>query len=72
MAREAPTYRDELEEIIRFFGGKRILTVSDVAKYTGRTRDWTREKLGVCGDVTVVALAHMMVDLNKKSIRERT
>lgn len=71
MAKEAPTYRDELEEIVKFFGSKRILTVSDVAKYTGRTRDWTREKLGVCGDITVVALAHIMVNLNNKSIKER-
>lgn len=71
MAREAPTYRDELEEILKFFGGKRILTISDVARYLGRTRDWTREKFGVCGDVTVVALAHKLVDLNSKSIKER-
>lgn len=35
MPRERPTYRDNLEDILAFTGGKRILTINDVRQYTG-------------------------------------
>lgn len=35
MPRERPAYRDNLEDILSFTGGKRILTINDVRQYTG-------------------------------------
>lgn len=35
MPREFPAYRDNLQDILDFFDGRRMLTVSDVRKYTG-------------------------------------
>lgn len=61
MPREKPTYRLELEELTRYFGPRRILTVTDVANYTGRSRNWCREHLGCSYDgMTVVQLAHAL------------
>lgn len=61
MAREKETYRLELEQILAYFGDKRILTLTDVATYVGKTRDWTRSHLGVTGEgVTAVKLAYIL------------
>ena len=58
MARENETYRLELEQILAEFNGKRVLSVSDVAGYVGRSRKWCREHLGIGGEgVTAVKLA---------------
>lgn len=35
MPREKPTYRDNLQDILEFFDGKRILSLDDVRRYTG-------------------------------------
>lgn len=35
MPRERPAYRDNLQDILEFTGGKRLLTVDDVRRYTG-------------------------------------
>lgn len=35
MPREKECYRDTLEDILTFFGGKRLLTKKDVSLYTG-------------------------------------
>lgn len=35
MPRERPAYRDNLEDILSFTGGKRMLTINDVRQYTG-------------------------------------
>lgn len=35
MGRELPGYRDNLQDILEFFGGRRLLTVADVKAYTG-------------------------------------
>lgn len=35
MSRELPGYRDRLQEVTQFFGGKQILTIGDVRRYTG-------------------------------------
>ncbi len=40
MPREAEGYRPELEQILTYFGGKRVLTTKDVMEYTGRSRHW--------------------------------
>lgn len=35
MARERPAYRDNLQDILEFSGGKHTLTIDDVRRYTG-------------------------------------
>ena len=61
MPRENETYRLELEQILAAFGGKRVLSVTDVARYCGHSRKWCREHFGISGDgVTAVKLALMM------------
>lgn len=35
--RELETYREHLQDVTEFFGAKRLLTVSDVCRYTGLT-----------------------------------
>ena len=35
MPRESPAYRDTLEDILAFSGGRRMLSVGEVSKYTG-------------------------------------
>ena len=37
MSRERPGYRDNLQDILEFFDGRRLLTVADVKTYTGLT-----------------------------------
>ena len=59
MAREKPTYRLELEQILAFFPGKRLLTISDVAKYLGRSRNWVRENV-TREDVSTIWLANWL------------
>lgn len=60
MARENETYRAELEQIRKVFGMKNMLTVTDVANYTGRSRNWVRQRFGINGKdgITAVKLAH--------------
>nr|DAN03552.1 MAG TPA: helix-turn-helix domain protein [Caudoviricetes sp.] len=38
MPRELKEYRDNLEALLGFFGDKRLVTASEVARYTGRDR----------------------------------
>lgn len=66
MGRERESYRPIIEDLLVFTGGKRMLTVSDVSRYTGRSRDWCRDKLGVRGDtgITVQALAIKLAALS--------
>lgn len=65
MPRENETYRLELEQILAAFGDKRILTVSDVAGYLGKSRDWCRDHLGISGKhgVTATKLAFILSHL---------
>jgi hypothetical protein len=65
MARENETYRAELEQIRNVFGMKNLLTVTDVANYTGRSRNWVRQKFGISGKdgITAVKLAYELSSL---------
>lgn len=47
MAREPAAYRNVLEDLLSFFEGKRHLTVVDVSRYTGRTREWCKERYSI-------------------------
>lgn len=44
MPREPSSYRDNLEDLLAFFGGKRILSVQDVCRYTGRDHRWVKSR----------------------------
>ena len=44
MPRERATYRDNLQDILEFFNGRRLLTVADVKTYTGLTDYRTLKK----------------------------
>ena len=35
MSRERYGYRENLQDILEFFGGRRVLTIADVRRYTG-------------------------------------
>jgi len=65
MARENETFRLELEQIRATFGVKNLLTVTDVATYTGRSRNWVRQKFGINGKdgITAVKLAQVLSSL---------
>lgn len=38
MPREKESYRDTLADILEYFGGKRLLSVTDVSRYTQLNR----------------------------------
>ncbi len=44
MPREHTGYRENLQDILEFSGGKRLLTMSDVKTYTGLVDDRTVKK----------------------------
>ena len=59
--REKPTYRDHLEDILRFTGGARLLAVSQTAEYLGRSREWVSKRLKrENGGVSAVTLARWL------------
>lgn len=62
MPREKEGFRDELEQLAKFFGERRVLTVSDVARYTGRDREWCKNvyDIDVKKGITTTALARAM------------
>jgi len=47
MAREPAAYRDNYEDLLAFFGGKRLLSISDVAQYTRKSRAWCKKHFGI-------------------------
>lgn len=61
--RELPTYRDELEQILAFFGDKRVFTKEDVKRYTGKGDKWVASHLGKQKEYSAVGLAHALASL---------
>lgn len=47
MPRERETFRDELVQLFDYFGHKETLTLSEVARYTGRSSSWCEIRFGV-------------------------
>ena len=47
MAREPVAYRDNLEDILTFFQGKRMLNLTEVSTYLGKDRRWCRDHLNI-------------------------
>lgn len=43
MAKEKPAYRDNLEDILEYTEGRRMLTLAEVARYLGKDRRWVEE-----------------------------
>ncbi len=62
MPRERPTFRAELEQVLLFFGQKRILSVSDMVRYTGMSRHWVETHVS-CKPLTAVQFAYALTDL---------
>ena len=64
MAREKETFRLELEQVIQYFGQKRIISRTDVQRYTGRSRNWVINRIGPQTEFTQVDLARAMASLS--------
>jgi hypothetical protein len=69
MPREKANFRDELEQLSQFFGDgqgncKRVLFVSDVARYIGRDPRWCKRAYNIDPQqgISVVALAKKLAD----------
>lgn len=61
MPREHEEYRDNLEALTAFFGNKRLVTVSDVVRYTGCTRRTVQKLYDIKqGGITLPTLARRM------------
>jgi hypothetical protein len=61
MPREPKAYRDNLEDILKFSGGKRILTIKEVSTYTGKCYRWVKEKYGISKDgISAPTLARLL------------
>ena len=64
MPRELPGFRDQLEDILSFSNGNRILTKEEVKIYTGKSRNWCEKYLAVGkGGITAHVLARKLVSL---------
>ena len=65
MALEIPGYRENLADLLEFFDGRRILSISDVCRYTGHDRRWVQKRLGVKprAGVSVPTLARKLAEL---------
>lgn len=64
MAKEHPALRDCFEDLLDFFEGKRVLTQSDICRYTGRSPKWVKAHYGV-GDHKAIgtkAFARMLCE----------
>jgi hypothetical protein len=62
VSREKEGYRDELEQLAQFFGGRRVLTLKDVERYTGRDYRWCKKAYDIdpAKGITITALARKM------------
>lgn len=65
MPKEMDGYRDELEQILKFFDGKRVLKATEVARYTGKSDDWCRAKFGITAGhpISATQLARAMTKM---------
>lgn len=66
MPREPYAYRDNLEDLLSFFGGKRILSIKDVAAYTGRNEKWCKQRFRIEAKkgISVPTLARMLCEVS--------
>lgn len=57
MGRELPDYRSVLEDILASNSGRRVLTTSEVVRYTNRSRAWVEKNLMPSGETEILAHA---------------
>lgn len=64
MSKEITAYRDNLEDLLSFFDGKRILSVQDVCRYTGRDHRWVKSRFGITpkNGISVPTLARKLAE----------
>lgn len=64
MPREPLAYRDNLEDLLQFFSGRRMLTLKDVSRYTGRDYRWCKDRFGIDPKkgISVPTLARMLAE----------
>lgn len=61
MPRELKEYRDNYAALLEFFGDKRLLSISDVARYTGCDRRTVRKLYSITAEgITIPTLARRM------------
>lgn len=61
MPREPTAYRDNLEDILAFSGGKRLLSQKEVAVYLGRDRRYIKKVFGIERDgISAATLARKL------------
>jgi len=67
---EKPLYRLELEEILKAFGGKHIISFAEVQQYTGKGKYWCTKHIPVPHNgCTAVQLAHALANLGQNKNR---
>lgn len=70
MAREKENYRLELEQVLAHFGGKHIISFSEVMAYTGRGYKWVSNHLDIPHDgCTAVQLAQALACIGESKRR---
>lgn len=63
MPREKPEYRDNLEDLLAFFGGRRLLTKTDVAAYLKIDPRTASKRYGIGREgITAPTLARRLCD----------
>lgn len=62
MPREKEAYRDNFEDLLNFFDGKRVLTITDVCNYTRHSYRWVKKRYPFTkqGDISVATLARAL------------
>jgi hypothetical protein len=68
VSRELPGYRENLEDILSFTGGKRLLSVGDLCRYTGITDQRTAKRHFPVekGYISAVTLARCLSEGGRK------
>ena len=64
MPREAESYRPELEQILAYFPGKRVLNTTEIMEYTGKSRHWLQNR-NMLGEMTAAQLALALTKIRR-------
>lgn len=63
MPREKPEYRDNYEDLLAYFGNRRLLYPKELAEYFGRDKRTVMKKYGIDrSGITVPTLARRMCE----------
>jgi len=62
--KEPKTFRFEYEQLLKVMGDKKVLTISEAARYIGKSRDWCYAHLAFKeGQITTASLAWQLAEL---------